>query len=88
MKRLLAILLVFPFLALAHDKPKPEPKPAPKPVVVEHNHNEGWVVAAAVAAGLVGVVIYNQKTEKEEKKVSLQPTSDGHGASANLEWRF
>lgn len=64
---------------LNHDKPKPEQPP----VVIERTktNNDAWVVAGALAVGLIGVVVWcNTKDEKgREKKVELAPVPTANG---------
>ena len=97
MKNALACLFLVPSLVLAdgHNRPTPPPvpKPAPPPVTQptaappSYSSGDSAGLAVAVfAAGVVGMAIYESRDKKQ--KVTLAPSSDGKGATANVELRF
>lgn len=90
MKRLIAALVIAMFASASiagdHGKPKPQPTPAPTPAPAKDSND--FLPIALLAAALVGVVVYQQKRERDEKRVALQPTPDGKGLQAAVEYRF
>lgn len=91
MKRIVAALaaLALSTACLAggdHTKPKPQPAPQPAPAKAHDSNDLGPILL--LSAAIIGVVIYHQKSEKDEKKVTIAPTPDGKGATASLEYRF
>ena len=97
MKNALAVLFLVPSLVLAdgHNKPKPPPVPKPvpppvtQPTAAPQSYSSGdsaGLAVAVFAAAVVGVAIYESRDKKQ--KLTLVPSQDGKGATANVELRF
>lgn len=103
MKRIVATIFAVALAAPAfaggsHHKQPPPPAPTPPPVVVpppaptpapqKSGGGDSLLLPVLIAAGIATIVIYSKVNEKSERRVSLQPTPDGKGATASVEFRF